>query len=430
MSNNTEALGTRTLKVSAMAENLIGSEIIKLAGEIREKIAQGENVYNFTIGDFDPSIFPIPIELRDHIIDCYREGLTNYPVANGNPELRKEVARLIKRTNGVDYSPEEVLIAGGARPVIYAIFQAIVDPGDKVVFPVPSWNNNHYTHLSHAEQVFVETKPENDFMPTAEELRPHLKGASLLALCSPLNPTGTTFKKDQLEAICDLVLEENALRGPDEKPLYLMYDQIYNLLTFGETQHYHPVELRPEIRPFTLYVDGISKSLAATGVRVGWTFGPLFVIDKMKSILGHVGAWSPRPEQVATGRYLKSDTQVDTYLTWIKTEVEQRLVGFYEGIIQLKNEGFPVDAIAPQAAIYLTVKCDLRGKIKENGEVLNTVEEATAYILGEAKLGIVPFSAFGSSKNEPWYRISVGTASMTDVKESIESLRLALKKLK
>jgi len=430
MSNNTEALSNRKLKVSEMAENLIGSEIIKLAGEIRDKIAKGDNVYNFTIGDFDPAIFPIPVELRDHIIACYMEGLTNYPVANGNPELRKQISRLINRTTGVDYSADEILVAGGARPVIYAIFQALLDPGDKVVFPVPSWNNNHYTHLSHAVQVMLPTLPENNFLPTADELRPHLRGASLLALCSPLNPTGTSFKKDQLEAICDLVIEENALRGADEKPLYLMYDQIYNLLTFGGTQHFHPVQLRPEIRPYTLYVDGISKSLASTGVRVGWAFGPERIIEKMKSILGHVGAWSPRPEQIATGRYLANDTQVDTYLAWINSEVEQRLTGFYNGIVSLKNEGFSVDAIAPQAAIYLTVKIDLVGKVKEDGTAINSVEDTTAYILNEAKMGIVPFSAFGSSKEEPWYRISVGTASLQDVAQSIVSLRSALAKLK
>jgi len=223
------------LRVSTMAENLIGSEIIKLGGEIRDRVARGEHIYNFTIGDFNPAIFPIPVELKKEIIRAYEEGLTNYPVANGNPELRANVAKLIKNYQNLDYSAEEVLIAGGARPIIYAIYQTIVDPHDKVLFPVPSWNNNHYVHLSHGEQVFVETRPENNFMPTADELRPHIKGASLLALCSPLNPTGTVFQKEQLMEICQMVWEENQSRGEHEKPLYLMYDQIYSLLTFGDT---------------------------------------------------------------------------------------------------------------------------------------------------------------------------------------------------
>lgn len=412
-----------------MAENLIGSEIIKLAGEIRELMAKGEKIYNYTIGDFDPKIFPIPAELKQAIVEAYMNDETNYPPADGIADLRKVVAQSVMRQQHLEYAADEVLIAGGARPIIYAIFQAVVDPGDKVVFPVPSWNNNHYTHLSQATQVFVEAKPENNFLPTADELRPHLADATLLALCSPLNPTGTVFSKEQLEAICDLVVEENKRRGPGEKPLYLMYDQIYAVLCHGDAKHYDPVSLRPELRPFTIFVDGISKSLAATGVRVGWAFGPRKVIDKMKSILGHVGAWAPKAEQVATAKYLANTAAVDAFLTSFKSEVVQRLDGFYQGVQQLKSEGFPVDAIAPMAAIYLTVKFDLKGKTTSEGTLIESTTQITQYLLNEAKLAVVPFSAFGASKESMWYRLSIGTVTMADLRESIESLRVALAKL-
>ena len=417
------------MRVSNMAENLIGSEIIKLGGEIRDRILQGEHIYNFTIGDFNPKIFPIPAALKADILEAYENDLTNYPVANGAVELRKAVVKLLKEKQDLNYDPEEILVAGGARPIIYAIFQAIVDPGDKVLFPVPSWNNNHYTHLSHANQVFVETLPEENFMPNADVLRDHVKGASLLALCSPLNPTGTVFSKDQLESICDLVLEENASRGENEKPLYVMYDQIYSLLTFGDTKHFDPVSLRPEMRKYTVYVDGISKSLAATGVRVGWGFGPAFIIDKMKSILGHVGAWAPRPEQMASGKYLDNITQVDAYLSWIKEELQTRLNGFYQGITRLKDAGFPVQAIPPAAAIYLTVQFNLIGKRMANGDVLQTTGDVTAYLLNEAKVALVPFRAFGASDDSTWYRLSVGTASTSDVEASILAIESAMAKL-
>jgi len=429
MTNITSTITKPGQRVSRMAENLIGSEIIKLGNEIRERINRGEHVYNFTIGDFDPAIFPIPTELKQEIINCYEEGFTNYPVANGYPELRVQVSKLIKRTQGLEYSPEEVLIAGGARPVIYALYTAVLDPGDKVLFPVPSWNNNHYTHLAGAEAILVETFPENNFMPTAASLAPYLKEAQLLALCSPLNPTGTTFGREQLAEICDLIVEENERRSPDEKPLYLMYDQIYNLLTFGETTHVDPVSLRPELRPYTIYIDGISKSMAATGVRVGWCFGPSFLVDKMKSILGHVGAWAPRPEQIATARFLKDEAATDRYLNWIRNEINARLTGFYEGINSLKQAGYPVEAIAPQAAIYLTVRIDLSGKTAEDGTLLQTTEDTTAYILGEAHLALVPFYAFGSSRDSKWYRLSVGTASMDDVSGTIDALKAALDRL-
>jgi aspartate aminotransferase len=417
------------LKVSEMAEHLIGSEIIKLAAEIQEKIKNGERIFNYTIGDFDPKIFPIPVELNDEIVNAYNAHQTNYPAANGIAELRKAVSVFLKEREGLDYSADEILISAGARPLIYGTFSTIIDDGDKVVFPLPSWNNNHYCHLFHAKPVYVETTPGNNFMPTADEIRPHLKGATMLALCSPLNPTGTTFGKEQLEMICDLVLEENRSRGADEKPLYLMYDQIYWVLTYEKTKHYNPVSLRPEMKDYTIFIDGISKSFAATGVRVGWAFGPRRIMDKMKAILSHVGAWAPKAEQVATAKYLQDKNAVDTYLTHFKKEIDERLVSFYEGFTQLKKDGFRVNAIAPQAAIYLTVQLDLKGMKTKDGKVLAKQGDVNSYILDEAKLALVPFYAFGSSHESNWYRLSVGTCDKKEIPEVFKTLRAALSRL-
>ena len=419
------------LKVSQMAEHLIGSEIIKLAGEVKAKIANGEKIYDLTIGDFNPKIFPIPTALKEEIIAAYEHEETNYPPANGMEPLRKSIASFLEKEQGLVYSPDELLVAGGARPLIYALYQAILDPQDKVVFPVPSWNNNHYTHLAHSQKVFVETKAENNFMPSATELKDLIGVASLVALCSPLNPTGTVFSKAQLASICELVLDENRRRNEKgEKPVYLMYDQIYNLLTFGETKHYDPVSLYPEMRPYTIFIDGISKSLAATGVRVGWAFGPGKVIDKMKSILGHIGAWAPKAEQVASAKYLQQVEQVDAYLTHFKSEVAFRLTSIFEGFQALKQKGYKVHVIAPQAAIYLSVQFDLVGKTTESGDVLSDVKAVTSYLLNEAKLAIVPFYAFGTSNDSTWYRISIGTLKREDIPAMFIQLEDALAKLK
>jgi aspartate aminotransferase len=417
------------LPVSQMAENLIGSEIIKLAGEVNAKIKQGENIYNFTIGDFNPKIFPIPAELKQEIVTAYNLDETNYPAGDGMLELREAVSSYLQRMQNLSYNTNEILIAGGARPVIYAIYKAIVDPGDGVIYPVPSWNNNHYCHLSGAKQLCIETHPEANFMPTADEIRPFVKDAVLLALCSPLNPTGTTFTKEALSAICEMVLAENKRRGANEKPLYIMYDQIYSALTYGDIEHVDPVSLYPELRNYTIYVDGISKAYAATGVRVGWTFGPERIISKMKSILSHVGAWAPKAEQLATARFLTNETACDNYLKQFKTEINDRLTGFYAGFQALKSEGFNVDAIAPQAAIYLTVQINLLGQTTASGMRLESIADVTKYVLDEAKIAIVPFYAFGASQNSNWFRLSIGTAKTTDVTDAITSLRNALKKL-
>lgn len=421
---------TKLNQVSEMAETLIGSEIIKLANDVNERIRRGETIHNLTIGDFDPAVFPIPQLLLDEIVSAYKSGHTNYPVASGMPELRKAVSQFIKTSQHLDYSPEEILISGGARPLIYGIFKTLVDPGDKVVYPVPSWNNNHYCHLSLAEGVMVETLPANNFMPVAEELAPHISDARMIALCSPLNPTGTVFSKEQLSAICELVLSENKRRAGNQKPLYLLYDQVYGRLTFNNNYHYDPVSLYPSIRNYTVCVDGISKSLAATGLRVGWAFGPRMIIDKMKSILSHVGAWAPRAEQVAVARYLSSPGEPEKFMEQFNREIYQRLSAFYDGFMELKKNHNGVDAIAPQAAMYLTVKFDLSGNQTPDGNKFNIQQDITDYLLDKAKIALVPFSAFGASEQSPWYRLSVGTCRLSDVPVIISNLRHALSVLK
>ncbi|MFH1320004.1 MAG: pyridoxal phosphate-dependent aminotransferase [Bacteroidota bacterium] len=417
------------LKISEMAESLIGVEIITLANAIKERINKGEKILNLTMGDFDPKIFPIPDELKNEIIAAYNSRQTNYPTANGIVELREAVSSFLYKRGGLEYDRDQILITGGGRPIVYGTYQIVLDPGDTVIFPVPSWNNKHYCHIASAKQIKVETKPENNFMPTAEELHPYISEANLLALCSPQNPTGTVFSKNALEAICDLVIQENKRRDKYKKPLYVLYDQIYWMQTYGETRHYDPVTLCPEMKDYTLFMDGISKAFCATGVRVGWGFGPQKLIDKMRAISTHMGAWAPRAEQVAVANYLLQESNINTYLAKCNSRLKKRLDAFYDGFLTLKSEGYKVDAIAPQAAIYLTVKIDLCGFITNDGFKLETTKDVTNYILDSAKIALVPFYAFGADKNSNWYRLSVGTTSMEDIEIFFKNLRDALSKL-
>jgi aspartate aminotransferase len=427
--SNSEGTGTtREPKLSHLAETLIGSEIVRMNGEIKEKMKQGEKIFNFTIGDFDPSIFPIPHELEEEIIHCYRKHYTNYPAGEGELDLRKAITSFTKEREELEYAPDEVLVASGGRPLIYTVYRSIVDKGDKVIYAVPSWNNNHYVHFVEGEHCAIETFPENNFMPTAEDIRPFLPGATLLALCSPLNPTGTAFSKEQLDAICALVQEENLRRG-DQKKLYIMYDQIYWLLTYGETTHVNPVSLYPKLKDYTIFIDGISKCFASTGVRVGWALGPRTIISKMKAILSHLGAWSPLPEQKATAKFLMQKGAITQYMINFKSEIEDRLRKIYEGFIHLKKEGFPLDAVTPQASIYLTIKMDLVGKKCPDGKILEKQNDVTSYVLNEAKLAVVPFYAFGASRNSPWYRLSVGTCRKEEINLMIGKLRGTLNQL-
>lgn len=414
--------------ISQKAQNLIGSEIIKLAGEIKEKISQGEKIHNLTIGDFDSKIFPIPAEFREEIVNAYRSFETNYPDASGIIELREAVSLYLKKFGKLSFNNDEILISGGARPLIYAIYQTLIDNDEKVIFPVPSWNNNHYTYLSHAKPVEIETKPENKFMPLASELKPHITDATLIALCSPLNPAGTMFSQEQLEDICDLIIEENDRRGNDQKPLYLMYDQIYWALAFGDVEHVNPVTLRPKMRDYTIFIDGMSKAFASTGVRVGWAMGPAHIISKMKTILTHVGAWAPKPEQVAAAKYLNNHKAVSEFISKMNERIQFRLSRFHNGIQQMKNEGLPVDSIAPEGAMYLTVKLMLRGFQTSDGKILENSNDISNFLISEAKTALVPFSAFGAH-NSDWFRLSVGTCQSSEIEPILKNLRNALESL-
>lgn len=414
--------------LSKLAGTLKGSEIVRLGNDINERIRKGEKIYNFTIGDFSPAVFPIPTELEELIVTSYRKQHTNYPPADGVWELRKSVSQFIKDREGLDYSLNEILIASGGRPLIYTLFKTIVDVGDKVIYAVPSWNNNHYCTINGAEHCVIATTPENNFMPLAGDIAANIKGAVLICLCTPQNPTGTTLKKEELKKICEIIITENNSRADNEKKVYLMFDQMYWTLTYGETQHDNPIALVPEIREYTIFIDGISKAFAATGVRVGWAFGPAEIMAKMKSLLSHIGAWAPMAEQKAVAEYLLQKDAVSNYLTSFKAALEDRLVKIYNGFMALKQKGYAVDAITPQAAIYLTIKLDLTGKTA-NGKMLETQADVTSYILDQAKLAVVPFYAFGAENNSPWYRLSVGTCPLEEITPMFSQLEMALEKL-
>lgn len=416
-------------RVSNTAAGLIGSEILKIAADVRALIAEGTPVCNLTVGDFASSQFPIPAYLESEIVAALAAGETNYPPADGMPQLRDAILAFYKRSLGLTYSLDNVLVTGGSRPGIYSTYVALVNPGESVVYPVPSWNNNHYTYLVGARGIPVVCEAKDSFLPTRRLLEPAVRGARLLALNSPLNPCGTAFSPEALEEICDLVLEENARRSSDERPLFLLYDQVYWTQTFGATRHVHPEMLRPAMSQYTITIDGISKAFAATGVRVGWTLGPADVTNRMAAIVAHVGAWAPRAEQVATAKLLDNPKAIQEYRTTLKSGVERRLEALYAGVRRLHDEGYPVEAIPPMGAIYLSVRFALHGWRTKSGDVLSTDESIRQYLLESAGVAVVPFSAFGMEGESGWFRLSVGAVSIADIESAFARMEFAFGEL-
>jgi aspartate aminotransferase len=423
------AAASRGGRVSEIAEGLVGSEILKIAADVRALAATGRDICNLTVGDFSPSEFRIPALLEQGIIDALHRGETNYPPSDGTLPLREAVRSLYRRELGFTPDLGSVIVTGGSRPGIYATYRTLLDPGDQVVYPSPSWNNNHYVHIVGAQGTCIPCDASDRFLPTRKSLGKSLRGARLLALCSPLNPSGTAFTAQALREICEMVVDENARRDRGERPLYIMYDQVYWTLTFGDTKHEHPIGVCPEVAPYTIYVDGISKAFAATGIRVGWIVAPPDVAAPMSGLLGHVGAWAPKAEQSAVASLLGDDAAMRSYRAQIVSGVRERLDLLYTGIGTMRSAKCQVEVLAPEGAIYLSARFGLTGRRAPDGTLLATDEDVRAYLLSAAGVAIVPFQAFGVKRDSGWYRLSVGAVSPEQIMRMLPRLREAIEAL-
>lgn len=415
--------------LSALVRGMTGSEILRIAGEIRRLVASGKPVCNLTVGDFDPRQFPIPPELLAATHEALEQGETNYPPSDGILPLREAVVAWTTESLGVQYPIESVLIAAGVRPVLYAAFRCVVDPGDVVVYGVPSWNVNHYVWLTGGTGAVITAQRERGFHPTLDEIAPHLDQAVLLCLCSPANPTGTMIDPAELALITEAVVDENRRRQRlGRRALFLLWDQVYGSLVYGG-QHAHPVQLVPASAPWVIALDGISKAFAATGLRVGWAFAAPAVAGRMRDFLGHVGAWAPRPEQVATSRFLRDAGAIRAFRERMDGGIRARLEALDQGFTALRQAGYPVDCVRPQGAIYLSLRLDLVGRTI-GGRVIATNDDIRRLLLEEAGMGVVPFQAFGLPQDTGWFRLSVGAVSLSDIAQAFPRLQSLLDRVR
>ncbi|MCB9780376.1 MAG: aminotransferase class I/II-fold pyridoxal phosphate-dependent enzyme [Alphaproteobacteria bacterium] len=409
--------------VTPIMATMQGSKILAIAAQVKTLQAQGREICNLTVGDFSPDQFRVPDALTEKIQQYVAEGQTNYPPADGVPELKSAISDLYRDKLGLDYGPEGVCVGSGARPPIYAAWRLFTKPGDRTVSFLPMWNVGYYAHFCETEHHFVPTSAENNFFPTVEQVEAQLHGTRLLCTNSPLNPTGTVIDRDVLVGIANAVVAENRKReAKGQPPVMWIYDQVYWLLTSQGSTHYNPVTLVPDCAPYVIHVDAISKWMAGTGLRVGWGVLPPYLQAKMKGFIGHVGAWAPRPEQMATAWLLREPGALDEYLDGLRTQINARLEKIYAAVLEMKAKGLPVDAIAPQGAIYLSLKVDLF----DHG--FSTNEEIRAWMLEEAGVAVVPFQAFDLPADSGWFRMSVGAVGLDELDGALDRLDAALRR--
>ena len=412
--------------LSTTVRGLQESGILRITRQVRAMLARGESVLNFTVGDFDPRYFPIPKKLSQLIQSAVARGETNYPNPEGLPALRQAISDYVFRTAGVRYPVDAIVVCSGGRPVLFGAYNAIVNPGDKVIFSVPSWQNDSYSWITRGESIVIEATLETGFQPTIDQIRPHLSQAVMLCICSPGNPTGTVMGRDHLREILDAVVAENRTREENrQRPLFILHDQMYGTLVSEGQEHVYPAALVPECARWLISADGVSKSYAGTGLRLGWMLVPPAVGARIRDLLSHAGAWAPRAEQAAVAEFLNDAEAIAEFRKEMDAHLRERLQAMHAGFEELKAARYPVDSINPQGAIYFSAQFRLHGKTIA-GQKIETDENIRSLLLDRAGAAMVPFQAFGVRGETGWFRLSAGAVSMDEIRSLFPRLRSLL----
>ena len=413
-------MGEGDWRLSEMANGMERSRILSIAASVRAMIAEGKEVAPFTVGDFSPDQFEVPDELLSGITEAIAQKETNYPPAAGLPELRDSLAAWMNYAYDLDVGSDGIIVGSGARPVLYASFRLFLEPGDGLAHGVPAWNNHYYVHLNDSIDIPIAGTPETRFLPTAMGIKERIKEIRVLILNSPLNPTGTCYTKDELKAICDVIIEENILRKKQGvKPVILVYDQVYSTMTAEHIEHVHPVQVCPEIFDYTITLDAISKSLTGTGLRLGWMALPPALAPPVVALIGHMGAWPARPIQKAAAKLYSKPDVLEEYFLHLDEKISSRMSVLQNRLAQLSEYG--VSYVQPEGGIYLTTRFDLFTRLG-----VKTNEEIRQWLLESAGVAIVPFQAFGLEEDTGWFRISVGAVSVEDITAAMNRLQTAL----
>jgi aspartate aminotransferase len=418
--------GSLDAGLSDIAHGLRESGILRITRHVRGMLARGEKVVNLTVGDFDPRYFPIPQKLAEEIQAAVGRGETNYPTPEGMLPLRQAISDYVYRTAGVRYPVDAIVVCSGGRPVLYGAYRAILNPGDKVLYSVPSWQNDAYSWLTKAESIEVEARRETGFQPTLQQLAPHLSKAAMLCLCSPGNPTGTVMTEEQLTAILKAVVAENRTREAEgRRPLFVLHDQMYGALVTEGQKHTYPAAAVPEVARYLISADGVSKAYAGTGLRLGWMLVPPAIGARIRDLLSHAGAWAPRAEQMAVAKFLNDPEAIAEFRKEMDARLRERLTALHEGFQEMEQDGYPVSSINPQGAIYFSAQFQLHGQTFD-GKKLETDDDIRILLLEQAGIAVVPFQAFGVRGNTGWYRLSVGAVAMDEIREMFPRIRSLL----
>ncbi|KPK64917.1 MAG: aspartate aminotransferase [Planctomycetes bacterium SM23_32] len=389
------------MSLSELAATARASATMALNARAKALVAEGVDVVNFTIGEPD---FDTPDNIKQAAHLAIQSGFTKYQPAAGLPELRRAVARKLAADNGLDYSPDEVLISNGAKQALYMTMLVLLQQGDEVVVPAPYWVSYiHQARFCGARVALVDATGTLDLKPTPELLKAAITERSrALVLNSPCNPTGVVLSRDELRALLEAALE---------KDLWIISDEIYEKLVYDEAEHVSSASLGPQVRERVVTINGLSKTYAMTGWRIGYAAGPPEVIQAAGRLQSHMTSGADSIAQRAAVEALEGPQES---VEEMREAFDERRHLLVEGLNELPG----VSCLMPRGAFYAFPDCrGLLGRSYGSRRVENSLELCEA-LLDQAQVAAVPGSAFGA---EGFVRFHYAKSD-ADIKKALERL--------
>lgn len=390
--------------------NKIGaSPTMKIAQAAKELLLNGEDIIDLSVGEPD---FPTPKNIKDAAIRAVENNFTKYTVNAGTIELRNAIARKLKDDNGLNYSPNEIIVSAGAKQCVYNAVQAIVYSDDEVIIPAPYYvSYPPIVSMAHGQPIFINTTEETGFKITPKQLKDVITSKTkLLIICNPCNPTGVAYTKNELEELKEIL---------EEGKFYILTDEIYEKIIYDDYKFTSIASLSDKIKNKTIVVNGHSKAYSMTGWRIGYAAGPENIIKAMAKVQSHCTANASSISQAAAVEALNGPQDS---VEFMRKEFEFRRNFFHSELYSIKG----ITCEKPQGAFYLFPNISFYfGKSSGTNKIENSFDLAM-YLLNEAKVAVVPGSSFGA---EGYIRLSYST-SMENLKEGIIRIKAALQKLK
>jgi len=394
--------------ISKRVKEMIPSATLSQSEKIAYLKKQGIEVIGFNIGEPD---FNTPENIIKKAEEAYRLGYTKYTPAAGMLELREQVCKKFKKDYDLDYLVSNVIVSSGAKQSLTNALMAIANPGEEVIVPVPCWNSYiEMIKLTGAKPILVNMDEKNGFDLDVEKISAYVtEKTKAILINSPNNPTGAVYKREHMEKLGNLAVEKN---------FYIISDEIYEKLVYDGEVNSCMASISKEIKEKTITINGVSKSYAMTGWRIGFAVGPTDVIKAMSDYQGHTTTSPNAPAQYAS---IEALANTDEFIETMRKEFEKRR----EFIVERLNAMEGIICSIPKGAFYVMPNIKSFYGKKHKSYIINNSMDMSDYLLEECRIAVVTGEAFEAPDN---LRLSYSN-SMENIKVGMDRMEIALKNL-